>query len=294
MKSVPFFATILMVSASAAGCNSTLVSREAYDRDLAGMRAQQDELEGQKKKLATDLTQCEGRGKATLDTAQACIRDKQAALDELTSTRKALDQCTTRSGSGAKELATCQIDRDKLQTEQRRLETEIKLLQTELKTLRDRLGRVEEGIRKVRERLQKLVDGGKLRVKIQAGFLVIEVSSDILFDTGKSDLKPEAKPVLLDVAQALKSLSDRRFQVAGHTDDTGTAALNWRLSTARAIAVIEEMVATGGLSPAQLSAGGYGPYLPIADNTSDEGRKRNRRVEFLLMPDLSELFDLAK
>jgi chemotaxis protein MotB len=57
--------------------------------------------------------------------------------------------------------------------------------------------------------------------------------------------------------------------------------------------VVEEIV-KGGVNPATLSAGGYGPYLPVAANDSDDGRKKNRRVEFLLLPDLGDLFDLAK
>jgi len=291
----------LVVVALGAVTGCTAVSREAYDRDMAGMRQQTEWLEAQKKGAHDDTGQCRGKFATSQEALQACIRVKEAQADELAATRKALDQCTTRSGSGAKELATCQIERDKLQGELSRLQRErdtlhgqLRSQEAELKLQRDRLAKVEEGIRKVRERLQKLVDGGKLRVKIQNGFLVIEVSSDILFDTGKSDIKATAKPVLHELAQALRELSDRRFQIAGHTDNTGTAALNWRLSTARAIAVLEEMVGGGGMSPNHLSAGGYGPYLPVADNGSDEGRKRNRRVEFLLLPDLSELFNLAK
>ena len=81
--------------------------------------------------------------------------------------------------------------------------------------------------------------------------------------------------------------------MAGHTDTTGTDAINWRLSVARAVAVVETLVANG-VSAKNLSAGGYGPHMPIASNDTDEGKKRNRRVELLLMPDLGELLNLAK
>jgi chemotaxis protein MotB len=280
-----------VVAGLAGGCAA--VSKEAYDRDMAGMKQQQDWLEEQKKGLDAQYVQCQGKVKISQDALQACTRDYQAASDELASTRKALEQCTTTRGSGAKELAACQIDRDKVANEAARLKAERDRLQAELGPLRDRLTKYENNIKAVRERLQKLVDGGKLRVKIANGFLVIEVSSDILFDLNKSDIKPTAKPVLQELATALAELPDRRFQVAGHTDNTGSAELNWRLSTARAVAVVEEIV-KGGVNPATLSAGGYGPYLPVAANDSDEGRKKNRRVEFLLLPDLGDLFDLAK
>jgi len=283
---------ILCAFLAVPGCIA--VSKDAYDRDLGAMKQQQDLLEGQKKTLADQLAASQGKNTKCDSDLSTCIREKQAALDELSGTKKALEQCTRSRGSGAVELAQCQIDKDKAQVELSRMKEESSRLQAELKELKDRLGKIEEGIRKVRERLQKLVDGGKLRVKIQAGFLVIEVSSDILFDLNKSDIKPTAKPVLLEIASALKDMADKRFQVAGHTDNTGAAALNWRLSTARAIAVVEELVNQDGVSPDKLSAGGYGPYLPVAENATEEGRKRNRRVEFLLMPDLSELLNLAQ
>ena len=137
------------------------------------------------------------------------------------------------------------------------------------------------------------VEGGKLRTTVRNGFLVIEMQSDILFDTGKSEVKPAAKPVLADLAGALKEMPDRRFQVAGHTDDRGPAALNWKLSVDRALAVVEELVADG-VAPQTLSAGGYGPYVPLHANDNDQNRTRNRRVEFLLLPDLSELLQLSQ
>ncbi len=273
------------------GC--TAVSREAYDRDLAAMKTQQDLLESQKKATSEQLTDREAKLKQCLDVGQGCQREKQALQEELTSTKKALDACTTNRGQGAKELASCQIERDKLQTDSRGKDAALRQAQENYKVLQDKLAKVEASIGQVRQRLQKLVDSGKLRVVLKNGFLVIEMQSDILFDTGKADLKAAAKPVLQELAAVLQTMADRRFQVAGHTDNTGTAQLNWRLSVQRALAVVEELVADG-VQPASLSAGGYGPYVPVAANDSDDNKQRNRRVEFLLLPDLSDLLNLSK
>jgi chemotaxis protein MotB len=281
-------------------CQSVAVSRDAYDRDLAGMKQQQDWLEAQKKTLDAQVSEVTGKLKQCMDVGQVCARDKQAVIDELASTKKALDQCTTGRGQGAKALADCQIEADKLrrelaavQSSLRQAQADNKAAQDKLKTVQDKLDRVEAGIKQVRQRLQKLVESGKLRVKVQNGFLVIEMQSDILFDVGKADVKPGARPVLAELAGALKSMPDRRFQVAGHTDNTGPAALNWHLSVNRALAVVEELL-VDGVNPATLSAGGYGPYVPVAANETEEGKARNRRVEFLLLPDLSDLLDLSK
>ena len=291
---------------SATGCNFA-VSKEAYDRDLAAMRGQQDQLEGQKKALDDQLQACEKRFTDKSSELATCIRDKMACEETLKSTTDKCDRMSKIGGNCARDLAQCQIDsdalkkarteltaaRDALQKENGKLKADGEKQSAELKTLQERLAKIEESINSVRQKLQKLVDSGKLKVNVSRGFLIIELQSDILFDTGKSDIKPEAKPVLLELAAALQGLSDRRFQVAGHTDTTGTDALNWRLSVARAVSVVEQLV-TGGVPAKNLSAGGYGPHMPVASNDTDDGKKRNRRVELLLLPDLGELLNLAK
>ena len=73
---------------------------------------------------------------------------------------------------------------------------------------------------------------------------------------------------------------DISFEVQGHTDNTGNAALNQALSEQRAAAIVAKLVEMG-ISPSRLSAKGFGQSSPIADNSTDEGRAKNRRVEFV-------------
>jgi chemotaxis protein MotB len=278
------------------GCNA-LVSREAYDRDLAGMKQQADWLEEQKKTCQLGAEQCRGELEALRGTAQTAVREREQCKDELANTKKVLDQCTSRGGNCAKDLADCQLAKLKADDDVRRAQLDLQAakrerdqLIKEQKALSDALARVQDGIKRVQDRLKKLVAAGKLRIRSRQGLLVIEVNSDILFDTGKAEVKAAAKPVLAEIAAAIKDLSDRRFQVAGHTDDTGADALNWRLSTDRALAVLTEMIGLGVPSKA-VSAAGFGPFLPMVANDSAENRAKNRRVELLLIPDLGALFE---
>ncbi len=295
------------------GCNFA-VSREAYDKDLSAMRGQQEQLEAQKVALDKKLQDAEARYAAKNDELSTCIREKMAASDAFKNCDQKLEKMSKIGGNCSRDLAQCQIDadalkkakleltaardalqaaRDALQKENAKLKADGERQGADLKIVQDRLQKIESNISAVRQKLQKLVDSGKLKVNVARGFLIIELQSDILFDTGKSDLKPEAKPVLAELAAALQGLSDRRFQVAGHTDTTGADALNWRLSVARAVSVVETLVADG-VPAKNLSAGGYGPHMPVASNDTDDGKKRNRRVELLLLPDLGELLNLAK
>lgn len=277
------------VALLAVGCNAA-VSREAYDRDLAGMRQQTDWLEAQKQALHAQQQACQEQLQQCQSNQSTAIREREQCRSELDSHKKALDQCTNRGGTVAKDLADCQLAKSRCDDELRRLKGEMQVLQRDQKTLADTLARVQAGVQKVKERLEGLVKAGKLKIQVRDGLLVISVSSDILFDTGKSVLKPAARPVLAEIALALKDLPDRRFQIAGHTDDTGSDAVNWPLSTERALAVLGEMIGLG-VPPKTLSAAGFGSYLPVAANDSAEARAKNRRVEFLLVPDVGPLFE---
>jgi OOP family OmpA-OmpF porin len=101
----------------------------------------------------------------------------------------------------------------------------------------------------------------------------------ILFDVDKSELKPESRVTLEEVAKLLKSDPSLRIEVAGHTDNTGGADHNMKLSVGRAAAVVNALVNTFGIDKTRLQPKGYGDTKPVAPNDSDQGRTKNRRVE---------------
>ena len=150
--------------------------------------------------------------------------------------------------------------------------------------------------RNMLEKFKKMIAGGKLRVRIQRGRMVVELSENILFDSGKADLKKEGQSALEEVASVLASIADRDFQIAGHTDNIPIKSArfpsNWELSTARAVTVAR-FLGDKGVPPTLLSAAGYADNQPVASNDTPEGRQQNRRIEIVLMPNLDELPDLS-
>jgi outer membrane protein OmpA-like peptidoglycan-associated protein len=110
----------------------------------------------------------------------------------------------------------------------------------------------------------------------------ISISEQVQFETGTALLRPESGAILTQVAEVLRQHPEIELcEVAGHTDDTGTEELNLRLSRERAQAVLE-WLASHGIARGRLQAQGYGTQHPIGDNTTDEGRAKNRRVEFVV------------
>lgn len=110
---------------------------------------------------------------------------------------------------------------------------------------------------------------------------IITLSGEVLFETGRATLRPEARQRLEAVATALRTQPDRRVRIEGHTDSRGSDDDNMELSRQRARAVRQLMVEEG-VDPSRLEAVGRGETEPIADNRSPEGRANNRRVEIVL------------
>ena len=118
--------------------------------------------------------------------------------------------------------------------------------------------------------------------------LVSKLKSDILFDTGRADLKPEARENLGQMAAIMKKYPENVLTVKGYTDSTGSASMNQTLSQKRAEAVKFHLVAAG-LPEQTVSAQGMGPSNPVSDNGTAEGRKQNRRVEVEVTVDESKV-----
>ncbi len=104
---------------------------------------------------------------------------------------------------------------------------------------------------------------------------------DILFDTGKSEIKPESDTALKEIAKLMIQNVSLKLHVVGHTDNVGDLAGNMKLSQARAAAVVAVLTGKHGVAANRLSPFGAGPYAPVASNATDEGRAKNRRVELV-------------
>ncbi len=144
------------------------------------------------------------------------------------------------------------------------------------------------------ERLSQEIKDKQIKLKMMEKGLVITFLTDVLFDSGKSKIKPEAMPGLDKVAVVLKeNVPDLKVGIEGHTDNEPIKhskwRSNWELSTSRALSVLHYLIDDKAISPMRLSAIGYGEYHPVASNDTREGRKINRRVEVVIMPRVTKV-----
>ncbi|AOO82958.1 OmpA family protein [Bosea vaviloviae] len=103
----------------------------------------------------------------------------------------------------------------------------------------------------------------------------------LLFDFNKATLQPGSRPTLDEIAKFLKANPTQSVHVVGHTDNVGGVESNQKLSQARAATVVAELAKTHGIAPGRLRAAGLGLLAPVASNTTEDGRAKNRRVELL-------------
>jgi chemotaxis protein MotB len=229
----------------------------------------------------------------------------QAELDQQVKRVNDLTDQLRKAGFDVEQLS------QKLQaegTEKQRLATSLEEMQRALEEYKARaaqLEKIKQRFEALRGKLQKLTNLG-LKVQIRHNRMVISLPGDVLFASGSDELRDEGTQVLAAVAEVIRKdpqLSKRYFQVAGHTDNKplkgGRFKDNWGLSTMRARSVLVYLISPtetkeggGGLDATRLHPAGYGETDPIADNSTDEGRQQNRRVELVLMPDVEEMLDL--
>jgi chemotaxis protein MotB len=124
------------------------------------------------------------------------------------------------------------------------------------------------------------------------GRLTVNILDRILFDSGEAELKPEGEKVLAQIASVLTQHTNRQVYVIGHTDNVpirasafSRYASNWELSTARALSALRYLVEKAAVDPRRMAAVGYGEFHPIADNSTPEGRAKNRRIAIVIIPE---------
>jgi len=186
---------------------------------------------------------------------------------------------------------------------------EIALRKTELQSRGERVDQLEQMIQSQQKALQALkesisnallnFEGKGLTVEQRSGKVYISMENKLLFKSGRWDVQPEGRAALTNLAAALENNPDISILIEGHTDNipftpNGQLESNWDLSTKRATAVVAILLKNKNILPENLTAAGRSEFVPIAPNSSAEGRAANRRIEVVLSPSLDEITSLLQ
>jgi chemotaxis protein MotB len=272
-RSFPIFAGLAVTVALTSGC-VTAKKYEALEADLA--------------KTQGELSQAHG----DITNLQSALQEAEAESDRLSARISSLEEslavAESRASDAETQLANVLKDRSNLAASVEEMQEAL----AELQRLKAQAEARAAEFRNVLAKFKSLIDNGKLKAKVVDGRMVLELQTDILFGSGSAKLSEEGAATIREVGGLLATIPDRRFQVEGHTDNvpirTKTYPSNWELASARAINVVTEMVGAG-MPGKRISAASFADTRPTASNQTDEGKAQNRRIEIVIVPDLSDL-----
>ncbi|MBT3217865.1 MAG: flagellar motor protein MotB [Proteobacteria bacterium] len=252
---------------------------------------------GKKKyvELETQLATSQGmvaQHESTINTHEDSIASMTANIAELETKSTELQAEIEAKATALDELRQKNAE---MLSDKGRLREEVEAMKEALAELESRKKQADARVSEYKDllaRFQSLIDAGTLQVKISQGRMVVALATDVLFASGSAQLSSAGKETLSEVAGVLASIPERKFQVEGHTDNVPIATEaypnNWYLAAARAINVTQHMI--GAKMPAErISAASYADNRPTDTNRTKEGRDKNRRIEIVVVPDLSQL-----
>lgn len=277
--------------------------------------------------LALAMVACgysEEEWQAQLGKYNAEVQKNQAANQKIADLEQGLGVAKNRVNELEMQLESMGLDVNKLNSALESRGEALANLNSDMENMKKALAeyqaraatleRIKARMLALRKKLEALTRLG-LKVNIRKNRMIISLPGDILFDSGKIDLKDEGKNVLREVAKVVRndaSLLERDFQVAGHTDNKplkgGPYLDNWGLSLMRARTVLVFLITPtdvephgygvnrvepgGGLPSNRWSPSGYGETDPVAPNNTPDNMQKNRRVELIVMPNVEEMLDL--
>lgn len=211
------------------------------------------------------------------------VADLEKALQELTAERRRLAQEKGSLQDSLSSLEQAVADRmeeiNRLAAEKSQLEQERAELAKKSQTFEDLVSGLQD------EMEQKLID-----VKRQGQRITVNVSDQVLFDSGRAEVKLAGQAALDKIARVLSRVDDRRIDIEGHTDNLRISGelsrvfpTNWELSAVRATNVVRYLEAKG-VDPKRMAAVGKSEFRPVTANTTPVGRQANRRIEIVLTP----------
>lgn len=257
--------------------SSACVSRGTYDALVAEHEEHQNLLQERNAKLREQEQELAVREQRSVELERA-LEDEKAKVAGLNEQLREL------------ELRQAKMVKDKSS-----LEASVNDMTAALVELQKRKEAAEARVSEFRSLLAKfkgLIDAGKLKVKLTDGRMVVVLASDVLFTSGSATLSREGQEAITEVGKLLATIKGRKFQVEGHTDNvpirTAQYPSNWELASARAVNVVRTML-EAGMPSARISAASYGESQPTATNKNPDGRAQNRRIDIIIVPDLSTL-----
>lgn len=221
-------------------------------------------------------------------------RETKKLLNELQNTQEDLQQREDK-------LKTMKREVEQKRTNLEQLRKRMEKQKSRLVKLENMVSRKDSLVQQIKDRVSQALlgfEGQGLTISRKKGKVYISMQEKLLFGTGSTEIGDDGIQALQKLGAVLEKNPDIEVMIEGHTDaqpyvqSKGCIDNNWELSVLRAVSVIQTILKHADIDGERLTAAGRSKYLPVADADTPEARRRNRRTEIILTPDLSELFEI--
>lgn len=292
MRYCIFFIITLCVT----NCVSTKVFNDLESRyskvkiEKNKLQNSEDSLQQSLDKLDLKLSDTQAYLEISRDSTKLGLKINELLNEELDLVKKnstlKIQENIAKNNALIKKIA---IKETELLSRTERIDRLEKIISSQKKILSDLKNRISEALLNYR--------GKGLSIKQRNGKVYISMENKLLFKSGKWNIEFQGKQALMRLSKVLEENPDISILIEGHTDNIpftskGAMESNWDLSTKRATAVVKILLENNNILPQNLTAAGKSEFVPIASNTTIEGRAANRRIEIILSPSLDKIIEL--
>jgi len=277
-------------------CISTKVFNDLESR-YAKIKIEKNILENSEDSLQQSLDKLDMKWKETnsylensRDSIKLGLKKNRLLSEELDLVKKnsslKIQESISKNNALIKEIA---IKETELLSRTERIDNLEKIISSQKKVLNDLKNRISDALLNFK--------GKGLSIRQRNGKVYVSMENKLLFKSGRWNIELQGKQALVRLSKVLEENPDISILIEGHTDNIpftsrGAIESNWDLSTKRATAVVKILLENNKILPQNLTAAGKSEFVPIAPNTSVDGRAANRRIEIILSPSLDKIMEL--
>ena len=267
---------ILIMSLAISGC----VGKSTYEKKVS----EAEQLAAALQQLEQDHSALQSELNNLKISNEALNEDLNRGQNDIERLEQVLSERSIEAGAA---MAEMRQKIDQLEAKNRELQLAV---ESEKIARQARIAQMQSTYNELVDKMEAEIERGEITISELQGKLTVNMVEKILFPSGSATIKVAGLKVLEKVGDIVKEVEGKDIQVEGHTDNVpissrlkDTFPSNWELSTARAATVVR-FLRDLGIPGERLSAVGYGPFQPVADNSSNEGRAQNRRIQIVLVP----------
>ena len=290
------YCILFIITLCVTNCVSTKVFNDLESRyskvkiEKNKLQNSEDSLQQSLDKLDLKLSDTQAYLEISRDSTKLGLKINELLNEELDLVKKnstlKIQENIAKNNALIKKIA---IKETELLSRTERIDRLEKIISSQKKILSDLKNRISEALLNYK--------GKGLSIKQRNGKVYISMENKLLFKSGKWNIELQGKQALMRLSKVLEENPDISILIEGHTDNIpftskGTMESNWDLSTKRATAVVKILLENNNILPQNLTAAGKSEFVPIASNTTIEGRAANRRIEIILSPSLDKIIEL--